>query len=87
VAGDNLSVPVMARVIRLSIVRYCSVITTVAGVAAIEATVELLATDGSSTGRRPIELAIPALPALPGIGVAAIDLNEVGVSKPAADED
>lgn len=87
VAGDNLSVPVMARVIRLSIVRYCSVITTVAGVAAIEATVELLAADGSATGRRPIELAIPALPALPGIGVAAIDLNEVGVSKPAADED
>ena len=41
IAGHGLKVPVLARVIRLSIVRYCSVITTIAGVAAIEATVEL----------------------------------------------
>lgn len=62
VTADRLTVPVMARVIRLSMVRYCSVITTIAGVAAIEATVELVAADGSTTGRRPIELAVPAIP-------------------------
>lgn len=62
VAGDNLTFPVIARVIRLSVVRYCSVITTLAGVAAIEATVDLSAANGSATGRRLIELAIPALP-------------------------
>ena len=59
---DEISVPVMARVIRLSIVRYCSVITTISAVAAIEATVELIASDGTTTGRRRIELAIPAVP-------------------------
>lgn len=66
ISGNRLTVPVMARVIRLSIVRYCSVLTTIAGAAAIEATVELVATDGTTTGRRPIELAIPAAP-LPGM--------------------
>ena len=81
VAGDNLTVPVIARVIRLSVVRYCSVITTVAGVAAIEATVELLAGDGSTTGRCPIELAIPAAP-LPSPDEPLGDEDE-----PAADED
>lgn len=58
--GRDLKVAVLARVIRLSIVRYCSVITTLAGVAAIEATVELVEADGTTTGRVPIELAIPA---------------------------
>ncbi|MEA2677235.1 MAG: putative redox protein [Chloroflexota bacterium] len=62
IAGDGLKVPVLARVIRLSIVRYCSVITTIAGVAAIAATVELVSPDGSPTGRVPIELALPAIP-------------------------
>ncbi len=75
VAGDNLTLPVIARVIRLSVVRYCSVISTLAGVAAIEATVELVATDGSTTGRRPIELAIPAQP------------DPASAPEPAADED
>lgn len=60
----GLKVPVLARVVRLAIVRYCSVITTVAGVAAIAATIELVEPDGSSTGRVPIELALPAV-ALP----------------------
>lgn len=60
IAGDGLKVAVLARVIRLSIVRYCSVITTISGVAAISATVELVAGDGSTTGRVPIELALPA---------------------------
>ncbi len=57
---DGLSVPVMSRVIRLSMVRYCSIITTIAGVAAIAATVELVGPDQVSTGRVPIELALPA---------------------------
>jgi uncharacterized OsmC-like protein len=74
IAGDGLTVPVIARVIRLSIVRYCSVITTIAGVAAIEATIELIAPDGSSSGRQLIELAIPAVP-------------PPGFAEPAADED
>jgi len=60
IGGDGLKVAVLARVIRLSIVRYCSVIATLAGVAAISATVELVDRDGTSTGRVPIELALPA---------------------------
>jgi putative redox protein len=79
-AGERLSLPVMARVIRLSIVRYCSVITTIAGVAAIEATVEVIAGDGTSTGQRPIELAIPAA------DIAAQDISAIGLPEPLADE-
>jgi putative redox protein len=67
VAGDELKVPVLARVIRLSIVRYCSVITTIAGAALIAATVELVESDGRSTGRVPIELALPAVPLPPAL--------------------
>lgn len=63
--GEGLKVPVLARVVRLSIVRYCSVISTLAGVAAIEATIEAVAPDGESSGRHQIELALPAAP-LPG---------------------
>jgi hypothetical protein len=81
VSGNGLSVPVLARVIRLSVARYCSVITTIAGVAAIEATVELAGADGSTTGRRMIELAIPASPLPPEIEPAADE------EEPAADED
>lgn len=62
IAGSGLKVVVLARVIRLAVVRYCSVISTISGVAAIEATVELVQRDGTSTGRVPIELAIPAAP-------------------------
>lgn len=79
--GEGLKLPVLARVIRLSIVRYCSVITTIAGVAAIEATVELVAPDGATTGSHHIELAIPS--ALAG----AVDVAAVGVVEPVADED
>lgn len=78
---DRLTVPVLARVIRLSIVRYCSVITTVAAAAAIEATVDLIPGDGQSSGRTLIELAIPS------IVVQAIDQPEVGVEEPIADEE
>jgi len=80
VAGVGLKVPVLARVVRLSIVRYCSVISTIAGVAAIEATVELVDPEGNTSGRFPCELAIPA-------SVAAADVKAVGVEEPAADED
>jgi hypothetical protein len=55
-------VAVLARVIRLAVVRYCSVISTLSGVAAIEATIELVDRDGKTTGRVPIDLAIPAAP-------------------------
>jgi putative redox protein len=71
IAGDALKVPVLARVIRLSIVRYCSVITTIAGAALIAATVELVEADGTSTGRVPIELALPAVPLPPALEPAA----------------
>lgn len=74
VAGDGLRPEVIARVIRLSITRYCSVITTIAGVAAIEATYELVAAGGQGSGRQPIELALPAAPVH-------------GIPEPAADED
>lgn len=81
IAGAGLKVPVLARVVRLSIVRYCSVITTIAGVAAIEATIELVAPDGTSSGRQLIELAIPAQT------VAEVDVEAVGVPELLADED
>ena len=67
IAGTGLKVPVLARVIRLAIVRYCSVISTLSGVATIAATVELVEPDGTSTGRVPIELALPAVPLPPGL--------------------
>ncbi len=86
VTGDRLSVPVLARVIRLSIVRYCSVITTIAAAAAIEATVELVATDGTSAGRRHIELAIPALPTSEPAFLES-DVAAIGLPEPIADED
>ena len=80
IAGVGLKVPVLARVVRLSIARYCSVVTTLAGAAAIEATVELVSPDGTTSGRRPVELAIPA-------GVRAADVAAVGVPEPMVDED
>jgi putative redox protein len=81
VTGERLSVPVLARVIRLSIVRYCSVISTIAVAAAIEATIELVGESGASSGRHLIELAIPAST------IASADLAALGVSDPDADEE
>jgi putative redox protein len=81
VACDGINVPVLQRVVRLSCVRYCSVITTIRGVAAIEATVELVAADGTTSGRLSVDL-----PASPGV-VAAVDAPLVGVSEPSVDED
>jgi putative redox protein len=86
IAGAGLKLPILARVIRLSIARYCSVITTIAGVAAIEATVELVGRDGVSGGPTHIELALPAAPTSAGAFTAA-DLAAVGLADPAADED
>jgi putative redox protein len=86
VVGDGLTYPVLARVIRLSIVRYCSVITTIAAAAAIEATVELVSADGTTTGRKGIELSIPFLPGTMSDTTEA-DLAAIGVADPAVDED
>jgi putative redox protein len=86
VVCEAIKFPVIARVIRLSIVRYCSVITTIAAAAAIEATVEVVGLDGSTTGRKPIELAIPAQPGAE-TGFTASDLAAVGLPEPVVDED
>jgi putative redox protein len=75
VVCDELKAAVLARVIRLSIVRYCSVITTIAGLAAIEATVELINAGHDNPGRHMIELSIPAVP-LPGIAEPLADEDE-----------
>jgi putative redox protein len=75
IAGEGLRPEVIARVIRLSITRYCSVITTIAGVAAIAATYELTGADGSGSGRQPIELALPAVP-LPDVAEPTADEDE-----------
>jgi hypothetical protein len=53
------------------------VISTIAGVAAIAATVEVVSSDGTSTGRQPIELALTASPYPP----------EYDPMPPQADED
>ncbi len=87
VVCESLSFQVIARVIRLSIVRYCSVITTIVAAAAIEATVEVISLDGSTTtGRKPIELAIPAQPGAE-TGFTASDLAVVGIPEPVVDEE
>ena len=79
---ERLTFPVIARVIRLSIVRYCSVITTIAAAANIEATVEVVAMDGTSTGRKHIELALPSEPGGES-GFTESDLAAVGLPEPA----
>jgi putative redox protein len=84
VACDEMRMPIIARIIRLSIVRYCSVITTVAGVAAIEATAELLMSDGTTSGRQPIEL---ALQFVPPSTIAETDAGDFGTSPPTVTED
>lgn len=65
-SGAGLRPGVVKRAIRLSVERYCSVLGTVRGVAAIAATVELVAPDGATTGRSGVELALPpSTPAAP----------------------
>lgn len=54
--GLDLRRATLERVIRLAVVRYCSVLATLAGVARIEATLELVGADGESSGRLPVRL-------------------------------
>ena len=63
VHGEALRPSVIERVIRLSCVRYCSVLATLKGVARIDATLEIVDGTGESSGRRAVSLAIePAEP-------------------------
>jgi putative redox protein len=71
---------IIERVIRLSCVRYCSVLATLRGVARVAATMELIDLDGASSGRLPVSLALE--PAEPIDETAA-----VGVEPPITDED
>lgn len=77
IAGAGLAPAVLQRVVRLSCVRYCSVLATMRGVSGLEATVELLDTDGTSSGRLPVSLSATAAETLE---LAAL------VEPPAADE-
>lgn len=63
VQGPELHLSVIQRVIRLSVVRYCSVISTIRGVAEIGATIELLGSDGTGGGRQPVDVSVAAEPA------------------------
>ena len=84
VACREMRIPVLARIVRLSVVRYCSVITTVAGVAAIEASVELVDAHGETIGKQPVELALPYVaPAK----AADRDVRLLRIKTPTVDED
>ncbi|HUG46867.1 MAG TPA: OsmC family protein [Candidatus Limnocylindria bacterium] len=79
--AEGLERGVLERVIRLSCVRYCSVLATLKGVATIAATLELIDATGQSFGRRPISLALePAeqLEAESGLGPEAVPLADEG---------
>jgi putative redox protein len=81
IACDGMRLPVMQRVVRLSCVRYCSVLTTIAGVARIAATVEVVTADGATSGRVPVDLTVV------GAASAAVDEPALGVAEPLADEE
>jgi putative redox protein len=81
IEGVNLVPGVLTRVIRLSVVGYCSVLSTLRGVAKVEATLELIDGDGKSSGRLPVDVGVPPEMA------AALDGSAIGLSGPAADED
>lgn len=77
---DGLTAAVLERVIRLSVVRYCSVLATLRGVARVEATMELVTGDDTSSGRLPVSLALePAEPIEEAAGA--------GLQPPTTDED
>ena len=76
VGGANVVASVLSRVVRLSMVGYCSVLATLRGVAQVEATLELVDDEGVSSGRLPIELDVQ-----PPDLLAALDADE-----PATDE-
>ncbi|HSH22332.1 MAG TPA: OsmC family protein [Candidatus Caenarcaniphilales bacterium] len=56
IGGARLSRRVLERVVRLSCLRYCSVLATLSGVARVEATLEILDEAGQSSGRQPVRL-------------------------------
>ncbi len=77
IVGRGMSRPVLERVIRLSCLRYCSVLATVSGVAHIEATLEHLDETGRSDGRRPVDLpATTVAPVVPLDPADALDVDE-----------
>lgn len=86
VGGTDLVPTVLSRVVRLSIVGYCSVLATLRGVAGVEATLELVDAQGVSSGRLPVNLAEP-----PDAAVApeadSLDADSLDADLPATDED
>ena len=58
IGGTDLVPGVLSRVVRLSIVGYCSVLATLRGVAQVEATLELIDDTGMSSGRLPVSLEV-----------------------------
>jgi putative redox protein len=82
---DGLTTAVLERVIRLSCTRYCSVLATVNGVARIEATMELVDADGTSSGRLPVALALEPAQLDGEMDEIAAALG--GAPEPATDED
>ena len=79
IAGTNLVPSVMSRVLRLSIVGYCSVLATLRGVAQIEATLELVDAEGVSSGRLSVSLDVEP--------VESAESAESAESEPATDAD
>ncbi|CAN5571448.1 hypothetical protein BH23CHL6_BH23CHL6_05390 [soil metagenome] len=78
VSGRGLRWNVLQRVVRLSVLRYCSVLATLSGVARIEATLDVIS-DDAATGRRAVPLESAPAPEDPIVS----PLPET----PAADED
>jgi putative redox protein len=79
ISGRQLRRQVLERIVRLSCLRYCSVLATLAGVARIEATLELVDVDGESGGRQPVPLDAARL--------ATAAIEDEPTDLPLADED
>lgn len=76
IGGTNLVAEVMSRVVRLSIVGYCSVLATLRGVAQVEATVELVDGEGKSSGRLPVSLDVEPSDAKAALEADALATDE-----------
>jgi hypothetical protein len=79
VVAERISEGMLERVVRLSIVRYCSVLATLRGVARVEATIELVDPTGVSSGQR-------SVPLDPLVAGALAEVAEPAADDPAADE-
>lgn len=79
VTVDGVSSGVLERVIRLSVVRYCSVIATLRGVARVEATLELVGADGTTSGRQAVRLDVAV--------AEPLDDEPAALAPPTADEE